>query len=141
VFESGKEVLGRLVVASCNATVLLDFVEEALDEVSRLVKVFREADRVFAVGLGRDVCLGPRAVAMSRRALASYPLICEEHGPLGQIRDHLRRAFDVASLPRRQFELQRPAFLVDERVDFCREPASGATQTSISIPLFAVAHC
>jgi hypothetical protein len=30
---------------------------------------------------------------------------------------------------------------VDQRVDLCRQAASGATQTSILIPLFAVAPC
>ena len=35
----------------------------------------------------------------------------------------------------------RKALPVDDRVDFGREPASGATETMISIPLFAVAAC
>ena len=33
------------------------------------------------------------------------------------------------------------ALRIDDRVDFGREPASGATETMISIPLFAVAAC
>jgi hypothetical protein len=65
----------------------------------------------------------------------------EQHRALGQIGDHLQRAGDVALLAGREFELQWPAFLVDERTDFGRETAARATQTAISITLFAVAPC
>lgn len=35
----------------------------------------------------------------------------------------------------------REALPIDDRVDFGRESTSGATETMISIPLFAVAAC
>ena len=44
-------------------------------------------------------------------------------------------------LPSGQAEPDREALRIDDRVDFGREPASGATETMISIPLFAVAAC
>jgi hypothetical protein len=65
----------------------------------------------------------------------------DEHRVFGQIGDHLGRAGDVACLTGGQLELDRPPFLVDERVDFGCEPALGATQTSIWTPLLAVAPC
>jgi len=40
-----------------------------------------------------------------------------------------------------QAEPDRETLRIDDRVDFGREPASGATETMISIPLFAVAAC
>ena len=40
-----------------------------------------------------------------------------------------------------QAKPDREALRIDDRVDFGREPASGATETMISIPLFAVAAC
>ena len=40
-----------------------------------------------------------------------------------------------------QAQSDREALPIDDRVDFGREPASGATETMISIPLFAVAAC
>ena len=44
-------------------------------------------------------------------------------------------------LPRCQAELDREPLRVDNRLDLGREPASGATETMISIPLLAVAAC
>jgi len=40
-----------------------------------------------------------------------------------------------------QAEPDREPLHIDDRVDFGREPASGATETMISIPLFTVAAC
>ena len=47
----------------------------------------------------------------------------------------------VMALPRGQAQPDREALPVDDRMDFGREPASGATETMISIPLFAIAAC
>lgn len=47
----------------------------------------------------------------------------------------------IMALPGGQAQPNREALLVDDRVDFGREPASGTTETMISIPLFAVAAC
>ena len=47
----------------------------------------------------------------------------------------------IVGLPRRQAEPEREALPVDDRVDLGREPASGATETMISTPLFRVAAC
>lgn len=44
-------------------------------------------------------------------------------------------------LPSGQAEPDREALSIDDRVDFGREAASGAAETMISIPLFAVAAC
>ena len=44
-------------------------------------------------------------------------------------------------LARAQAEPEREALPIDERVDLGREAASGATETMISPPLFAVAAC
>lgn len=47
----------------------------------------------------------------------------------------------VLSLACRQAEPDRKPLRIDASVDFGREAASGATETMISIPLFAVAAC
>lgn len=120
---------------------MLDLVEEALNEISRFVKVLGKADWVFTVGFGRNVRPSSARGRHVAQGIGVIALVGKEHGALRQIGDHLWRAFDVASLPCSQFELQRSTLLVDQRVDFCREPASGAAQTSISPPLFAVAPC
>ena len=47
----------------------------------------------------------------------------------------------VVGLTSGQAQPDREALPVNDRVDFGREPAPGATETMISIPLFAVAAC
>ncbi len=47
----------------------------------------------------------------------------------------------VMRLSNSQAQPDREPLRIDDRVDFGREAASGATETMISIPLFAVAAC
>ena len=51
------------------------------------------------------------------------------------------RNLAIMCLTCRQAEPDREALRIDDRVDFGRESTSGATETMISIPLFAVAAC
>ena len=57
--DGGEEVRGILVAARCDATELLDAVEEALDEVALFVEPWREGRALVAVGsignVGPDV--------------------------------------------------------------------------------------
>src|SRR4051794_29902277 len=57
------------------------------------------------------------------------------HRSFRQIGKHGRGTGDVALLSGRQLYPDRPPLLIDERMDFGREPTAGATQTSISTPL------
>jgi len=124
---------------------MLDLVEEALDKVASLIEMLRETDWVFSVAFGRDVRPGAPFGDGVAQGVGVVALVSQQHRVLGQTRDQFRRAFDIALLPGREFELQRTTFSVDERVDFRREAASGVTQTSIIAssfrPLFAVAPC
>ena len=47
----------------------------------------------------------------------------------------------IVRLSSGQTEPDRETLRIDDCVDFSRKPASGATETMISIPLFAVAAC
>ena len=47
----------------------------------------------------------------------------------------------IMALPSGQAQPDREALPIDDRVDLGGEPASGTTETMISIPLFAVAAC
>ena len=52
--HGGKEVSGGFVVAGGDSTELLEFCEEILDQVARLIHVFVIVARVFSVGFWRD---------------------------------------------------------------------------------------
>jgi hypothetical protein len=58
--DEGKVVSGEFVVARCDPTAMLDFVEETFDEVAGSIEVWTEADRLVAITFRRDV--GPRAL-------------------------------------------------------------------------------
>ena len=120
---------------------MFDLVEEPFNEIALSIEELTEANRVFAVGLGRDVrpCVAFGDGLAQRVGVVA--LIGDENCAGGQVDDEVRRAGDVALLARRQLQLDRPALLVDKRVDFGREPAPRATQTAIRTPLFAVAPC
>lgn len=120
---------------------MLDLVEEPLDAVARPIEVLAEADRVFAIRFGRNVrpCVSVRDQLAQRVGIVT--LIGQKQSTFGQVGDHLGRAGDVGILTRCQLQLDWPTLLVDDRMDFGREAASGAAQTEISTPLFAVAPC
>lgn len=55
--------------------------------------------------------------------------------------EQIVRDVAIMCLPNGQAEPDREPLRIDDRVDFGRKAASGATETMISIPLFAVAAC
>ncbi len=55
--------------------------------------------------------------------------------------EQIAGGLSVMALPSAQAQPDREALPVDDRVDFGRESTSRATETMISIPLFAVAAC
>ena len=52
--DGGEEISGGFVVARSDGAELLELAEEILDEMARLVHLFVEETREFAVALGRD---------------------------------------------------------------------------------------
>ena len=120
---------------------MFDLVEEPLDTVARPVEVLAEADWVFAIGFGRNVRRGVSVRDHLAQRVGVVTLVCQKQSAFWQVSDHLGRAGDVGVLTRCQLQLDWPTLLVDDRMDFGREAASGPAQTTISTPLFAVAPC
>ena len=120
---------------------MLDLVEEPLHAVACPVEVFSEADWVFAIGFGRNIRPGVSLRDHLPQRVRVVTLVGQKQSPFGQVGDQLGRAGDVGVLARSQLELDWPTLLVDDRMDFGRKAASGAAQTTISPPLFAVAPC
>lgn len=72
---------------------------------------------------------------------ASYDLVRQNDCPGTNMIQQIVSGLAVMTLPCDQTEPDWEALPVDDRMDFDREPASGAIETLISIPLFAVAAC
>ena len=64
--NEGEVVGSELVIASCHAPTLLDLVEEPFDQIPSTVKIWAEAECLFAVPFGRDVC--PSAALMDQHS-------------------------------------------------------------------------
>ena len=120
---------------------MLELAEEALDEVALAVERFAEAGLPFAIGLGGNV--GHRTLRLDQVTDAAriVSLVAEHDGARRQPVEQAERGRCVVRLPRRQAEPDRESLGIDDRVDFGRETAPGATETMISTPPFRVAAC
>jgi hypothetical protein len=93
-------------------------VEEALDPIALAIGELAGADRVLAVGLGRNVCPCFAFGDGLAKRVGVIAFVGQQNRAFGQVGDHFGRAGDVAILAGRQLELDRSALLVDESVDF-----------------------
>ena len=132
-----KEVPGELVEASCDPAPIFDAAEVVLDLMSAPV------DALWAIGL-----LGSVAAAGDdgHRAFVGdlLPHFDAVVGLVGG--DHQRRSgriqdllddLTVMNLSTREREVQRPAFAIDDRVDFRRPAAAADADGLILLPPFA----
>jgi hypothetical protein len=120
---------------------VLQLGEEALDQIALAVKPFAEAGLPFPIGFGRDVRCRTLLRDQCTDTVGIIGLVCRLDGVRAEMVEQLFRALPVVRLPGRQADPDRERLPIDDRMDFGREPASGATETMISIPLFAVAAC
>ncbi|GGC16183.1 hypothetical protein GCM10011494_38860 [Novosphingobium endophyticum] len=91
--------------------------------------------------LWRDIGERPLLAERSPDAIRIVGLVSEHDGSSSHMVKQSVSRLPVVPLSSGQAQSDREALPVDNRVDFGREPASGATETMISIPLFAVAAC
>ena len=120
---------------------MLQLGEEALDQVPLAVKSGAEVRLRPPIRLGRDVSEGAFVAEASPDAVGIMSLVCQHDCSCTNMVKQIVSGLAVMGLPCGQAQPDREALPVDNRVDFGREAASGATETMISIPLFAVAAC
>jgi hypothetical protein len=120
---------------------VLQFAEEALDEVTFFVECLAEACLTFAVGFGRNVWFGALAFDQGADAIGVIGLVGDEDRAGAQaIQQGVGRRC-VMGVTSGKAEPDRQSLGIDERMDLGRQPAARATETMISTPLFAVAAC
>ena len=76
--DAGEEICGEFVIAGGDGTKVLEFVEEALDEVALAIEHEITTARHLAVGLGRD----------QRRDVAPFECVNEGVGVEGLVAKH-----------------------------------------------------
>lgn len=120
---------------------MLQLGEEPLDQVALTVKPLAEARLPFAVALRRDIRRGALILDHFADSVGVVGLVGQHDGARTKVVEQLIGDLPVVGLPGGQAKPDREALGVDNDVDLGREPASGATETMIWTPFFAVAAC
>lgn len=141
-FDCSEEV-ERVSVVSCGyASELFELVEVPLDEITLPVYPFTESEAAGSGLSGRDV--GPCASlgGQSANGVTVVGAIGEQDCIGLEYIQHGGGGLAVMRLPGRQDDIDWPAFGIDKRVNFGREPATGTSHaTIVGAPFFAVAAC
>jgi hypothetical protein len=113
------------VEAAC-APALLDPVEKPLDQISRPVEIWAEADCFFTITLRRDVC--PRAFVAGKRSdpVGIITAIRQQHCMWAQFTQQNRAKLIVVRLTGREADLYWQAIGVHDGVNFSCKAASGS---------------
>jgi hypothetical protein len=117
--NSSEENFGELIVACGDGPKVLEFIEEALDEVGFAVERKIAIPRGLAIGLWRNHLgdCSPRERVDQRISVISF--ICNQGIWIGAI-DQLLRAGQIVCLPWGDYQFDGIAQCIDERVDFGR---------------------
>jgi len=138
--EEGHEVEVSSVVSCCDASELLEFVEEAFDVVSLFVDFGIVGDGVLSPGIAGDDGLGPDvgdAVADGVGVVSGIGQHMAGPKPL-----HQRQGFGrIAGLSGREDRAERTTESVTGGVDFGCQSSSGTPQSLVPVPPFPVAAC
>ena len=111
---------------------LLQLVEEALDKVPLAIDSLLPAVLLLAVGSVRDVGDGAVTTNAGAHAVGVVALVGDCDCVRLQSVEQGLGAGDVVIVAGRDREADRPAFGVDARVDFRREPAATSADTTNS---------
>ena len=138
--NSGEEISGEFVVPCGDGAKVLEFVEEALDEIAFAVERVVTCTLYFTVGLGRDHGDDfPSREGVEQR-IGIVSLVADQGVRIGAI-DQRLRASQIVDLPWREHQFDRIAKGIDERVDFCRQPTAGSPDRLFAVFFRAPALC
>ena len=136
-----EEVFGEFVVTGDDAPEVFELAEEAFDQITLAIEPLAEAWLPFAIGFGWDVGHCVLGVDQVADAIGIVGFVGQNDGARIEAIEQAICGWRVMCLPSSQAEPDREALGIDDGMDFGRETTSGATETMISIPLFAVAAC
>ena len=121
--DAGEKISGELVVARCDGAKVLEFVEEALDEVALAIEseVARQRDRT--AGMGRNDRSDLPAGEGFDEGIGVIALVTDQSRWIG-IREQGLCTGEVAGLARRKHQRDGIAQGIDERVNFGAQSAT-----------------
>lgn len=136
-----EEVAGELVVARGDAPEVLEFVEEALDEVAVAVELGIDGAYDLDVALGRDV--GGRASGCEEvdDGTGAVSTVGDGIARRAQAIDQRRQRGLVGGLAGRQNHPDRKTVAINDGVDLGRQSSTRTADGVIRAPLFPPAAC
>ena len=103
---------------------MINFIEEALDEVALAVEPLAKAGLPAPIALGRDVGRGALVLDQFTDAVGVIVLVREHDGRRAEMIEQRVGDLPVMRLPSGQAEPDREALRIDNDVDLRREPAA-----------------
>src|SRR6185312_887197 len=139
--EGGEEISRELVVARGDAAEMLEFVEEALDEVA--LTVDREIDDASNadVGLARDMGCGAAGLDQIDDGAGEEAAIGDHVAGQAQPRDQRRKGGLVGGLTGCQEETDRQAMRIHDHVDLAAQSSTRTADGVIRAPFLPPAAC
>jgi hypothetical protein len=138
--NSGEEISGEFVVACGDGAKVLEFIEEALDEVAFAVEREIASTLDFAIGLWRNYRADLTPVEGVDQRVGVVRFVSEQ-SPGIDVFDQRFRASQIMRLPGREHQLDGIAKGIDEHVDFGRQSASGSADRLLAVFFRAPALC
>ena len=137
--DAGKESVGELIVSGRDGAVLLEFAEEALDEIALAVQCEVGLARLAAIGLRRDDrCYATLLKRLDQR-VAVVAFVGQERVGLDPIIDLIEQRnglIDIGGLAGRERQRHGIAKRVDYGVDLGRQPAARSADGLIGAVFF-----
>ena len=125
------------VEACCDGPVVLELVEDALDPVAQLVREGAENRWINAVRSRPDICVTALICDLLAQGIAIIAPIGEQQAVFANSTQHLSCRRSVVGLPLGQFDLDREAVRIDERVDLGRKPTAGTSHATAAATFFS----
>ena len=138
--DASQKVSGELIVACRDSSKVLEFIEEALDEVAFAVEgeIAGQWDRT--AGMGRNDRGDLPVREGFEHSIGVIGLVANEGLRIGILKQRLRTS-EIVGLPWRKHQLHGIAQRIDERVDFGAQSAARPADRLLTVFLRAPALC
>jgi len=130
--DESQEGGAKLVVAGGDATELFELVEEAFDVIALAVESLRPTEALLAPDHVWDVGDGASCFDMGPQPIGIISFVGDDDGVPAETGQKRLGAGQIVGLAGGDQDLDRPALVVDARVDFRREPSAASPHTTIS---------
>ncbi len=112
-----------LFVSCCDGAVVFDFTEEPLDGIAEFVKA--RAEGWFANSLRHEPDVGKDAACfhLNPKCVGVISAVCKQDIAFGECVKHIGGTAAIGGLTRRNFQQDRQAIGINQRVYLSRQPA------------------